>query len=54
MLELCSMDSPKNKRGQNKFACEFDNFYGSQIKGFYSTGNIRRASDILNRIRSVR
>jgi len=27
----------QNKRCQNNFACEVDNFYDSQIKGFYST-----------------
>ena len=26
----------QNKRGQNNFACKVANFYGSQIKGFYS------------------
>ena len=26
----------QNKRGQNNFACKVVNFYGSQIKGFYS------------------
>ena len=30
----------QNERGQNNFACKVANFYGSQIKGFYSNNGI--------------
>ena len=42
---LCGLNLLKNKRYQNNFAYEIANFYGSQIKGFYSKVCLLYTSD---------
>jgi len=43
----CMVLIRQNKMGQNNFACWVANFYGSQIKGFYSIFKCHKWSQII-------